>query len=421
MNIERDTTTKLIFKGRLEFGSERTFRMALRHWETRVKNYFKTEVLLKADEVFNTESYTLDVPQQVIMSTEKHWRSTTDLLKEIAQYALAGNVGAWWVNSGHVLGQYTIEPQNDRSAVAEFIRGRELTQQGALEFAQEALSSAISKFERNALAYERRGYVNYKLKNFKDAQYDFSKSIQINPNNPEPYYGRGMVRMIMNDWEPAIQDFNAALEISLAVQPVHWLARLRKAECLFHCKRFAEAAPELKLFLQKQFPDTHPVFRFRPKAEYLLEKVSISTGSYYIRKEAPEHNINIDNILADDYLMMEYSKSGISSTDFLSITSNYNIPLIEWARFIQTNPSELQLHINDNITFSSKDSERILEIHRVLKQGVNIFGSSNHLVKWLYTDIPALGGKQPQTFLDNTFGLIIIRDELTRIEHGIFS
>lgn len=261
---------KLIFKGRLEFGSERTFNMVLNHWNTRVENYFKADVLLKADEVFNAESYTLDVPQQVLMSTEKHWRSTTALLREIAQYALAGNVGAWWVNSGQVLAQYTIEPQTDKTAVAEFIRGRELVQQGGMEMASEALSNAIAKFERNALAYERRGYVNYKLKNFKDALYDFTKSINVNPNNPEPYYGRGKVKMIMNDWESAIGDFDAAIKGSLAVQPLHWLARLRKAECLFHAKRFAEAIPELKLFLQKQFPETHPAFRFRPKAEYLM-------------------------------------------------------------------------------------------------------------------------------------------------------
>lgn len=261
---------KLIFRGRLEFGSERTFNMVLNHWNTRVDSYFKSDVLLKAEEVFHPESYSLDVPQQVVMSTEKHWRSTTALLKEIAQYALAGNVGAWWVNSGQVLAQYTIEPQSDKTAVSEFIRGRELVQQGGMEMASEALSNAISKFERNALAYERRGYVNYKLKNFKDALYDFSKSITINPSNPEPYYGRGKVKMIMNDFETAVQDFDAAIKGSLAVQPMHWLARLRKAECLFHAKRYAEAIPELKLFLQKQFAESHPAFRFRPKAEYLL-------------------------------------------------------------------------------------------------------------------------------------------------------
>ncbi len=96
--------------------------------------------------------------------------------------------------------------------------------------ASEALSKAIEKYERHALAYERRGYVNYKLKNFNDALHDFSKSIRINPNNPEPYYGSGKVKMLKNDWDGAIQDFDQAIKRSLALQPLHWLARLKKGE-----------------------------------------------------------------------------------------------------------------------------------------------------------------------------------------------
>lgn len=261
---------KLIFKGRLEFGSERTFNMVINHWNTRIENYFKADILLKAEQVFNMDDYALTVPQQVVMSTEKHWRSTTALLQEIAQFALAGKVGAWWVQNGQILAEYNIEPKSDKTAVTEFIRGRDLAQQGGMEMASEALSNAISKFERNALAYERRGYVNYKLKNFNDALYDFSKSIDINPVNPEPHYGRGKIRMLKNDWENAVTDFDNAIKLSLAVQPIHWLARLRKGDCLYHSKRYAEAIPELKFFMQKKFVDTDPNFRFRPKAEFLL-------------------------------------------------------------------------------------------------------------------------------------------------------
>lgn len=261
---------KLIFKGRLEFGSERTFNMVLNHWNTRIENYFKTDILFKAEQVFNADDHALSVPQQVLMSTEKHWRSTTALLQEVAQYALAGKVGAWWVQNGQILAEYNIEPKSDKTAVTEFLRGRDLALQGGMEQASQALTNAIEKFERHALAYERRGYVNYKLKNFNDAFYDFSKSININQNNAEPFYGRGKVRMLKNEWENAVQDFDQAIKLSLAVQPIHWLSRLRKGDSLFHAKRFEEAAKELKFFLQKSFSETDPNFRFRSKAEFLL-------------------------------------------------------------------------------------------------------------------------------------------------------
>jgi tetratricopeptide (TPR) repeat protein len=244
--------------------------MVLKHWNTRVENYFKADVLFKAEQVFTEEDYALTVPQQTLMSTEKRWRSTTALLYEVAQFALAGNVGAWWVQNGKVLDQHLIEPKSDKAAVAEFLRGRELVQQGGMEQASEALTNAIEKYARHALAYERRGYVNYKLKNYNDALYDFSKSIAIYAHNPEPFYGRGKVYMLKNEWDSAIQDFQNAIDRSLAVQPIYWLARLRKGDCLYHAKRYAEAIPELKLYLQRGFSENDPNLRFRPKAEFLL-------------------------------------------------------------------------------------------------------------------------------------------------------
>jgi lipoprotein NlpI len=183
---------------------------------------------------------------------------------------LAGKVGAWWVQNGRILAEYNIEPKSDKTAVTEFIRGRELAQQGGMELASEALTNAIQKYERHALAYERRGYVNYKLRNYNDALYDFSKSIAINPNNPEPFYGRGKVRMLKNEWDAAVQDFDLAIKLSLAVQPIHWLSRLRKGDSLYHSRRCEEGAKELRFFMQKSFSENDPNQRYRAKAEYLL-------------------------------------------------------------------------------------------------------------------------------------------------------
>lgn len=270
MNIIAQQPLKLVFRGRLDFGNQRTYDLVVKHWQTRLENYFRTEILFKAEQIFVPEELAINVPQQTLMSTEKHWRNTTSLLKEVAQYALAGNVGAWWVQNGQVLAECQIEPKSDKVAVSEYLRGRELVQQGGMEEASIALSNAIEKYERHAAAFERRGYVNYKLKNFNDAHYDFSKSIAINPIAPEPFYGRGKVHMIKNEWDAAAADFDQAIKKSLAVQPMHWLARLRKGDSLYHAKRYAEAVPELKFFLQRKFQENDPNVRFKSKAEFLL-------------------------------------------------------------------------------------------------------------------------------------------------------
>lgn len=264
---------KLIFKGRLEFGTQRTFDMVMRHWLTRIESYFKADILFKPEQVFLEEDFSLTVPQQTIMSTEKNWRSTTALLQEVSQFAVAGNVQAWCLDNGRLLASLNIEPDSDKVAVLEYRRGCDLVgKTGKEQEATEALSRAIEKYERHALAYERRGYVNYKLKNFNDALHDFSKSIRFNPNNPEPYYGCGKVKMLKNDWEGSALDFDQAVKRSLALQPLHWLARLKKGESLFHAKKYAEAAAELRLYLKRQFAEDDPNFVRRRRASYFLGK-----------------------------------------------------------------------------------------------------------------------------------------------------
>ncbi len=285
---------KLIFKGRLEFGNQRTYDVASRHWLTRLETCYKADILFKPEQVFIPEEFALVVPQQTLMNSEKHWRSTTALLDEVAQFAVAGHIRAWGVDNGRLLFDLTIEPASDKVAVAEYLRGRELVQQkGMEEEATVALSRAIEKFERHALAYERRGYVNYKLRNFNDALHDFTKSIAINPYNPEPYYGSGKVKTLKNDWEGALADFDQAVKRSLALEPLHWLARLRKGECLFRTKRFAEAAQEMRLFLQRNFNEDDPNYVRRRRATWFLGKALLELNDARAALDAFDKTLEI--------------------------------------------------------------------------------------------------------------------------------
>jgi tetratricopeptide (TPR) repeat protein len=271
---------KMIFKGRLEFGNTRTYEMVTKQWNTRLETYFKSDILFKGEDIFLDEEYALTLPQphSVLYGTEKAWRGTTDMLREIVQFAIVGKLQCWCIYNG-VVTEIILEPKTDKGAILEYWLGCELVQKdGGMEEASAALSRAIDKYQRHALAYERRGYVNYKLGNFKDALYDFSKSIDIYPGNPEPHYGRGKVRMLKNEWEAAAQDFEYTLKRSIALQPLFWLARLKKGECLVHCKKYNEAIPELEQYLKRDFDKENPNFRRRRRAWYLLGKALLGIG-----------------------------------------------------------------------------------------------------------------------------------------------
>ncbi len=55
------------------------------------------------------------------------------------------------------------------------------------------------------------------------------------------------------------------------------------------------------------------------------------------------------------------------------------------------------------------------------KYGIEVFGKQDNFNVWLNTKNIALGGIKPKELLDSSFGIQILKDELTRIEQGILA
>ena len=66
-------------------------------------------------------------------------------------------------------------------------------------------------------------------------------------------------------------------------------------------------------------------------------------------------------------------------------------------------------------------SEKILEIVLIYKKGIDVFGNAEKFNSWLETENLALGKNKPKSFLDSSFGINLLKDELTRIEYGILA
>ena len=311
-------TFKTIFSGRLEFGSARSFEQVQKMFLHRLENFYKNDVVLKQEEIFNEEDHTLDIPRLVTQSSEKNWRNTINLLDYISQYAVAGSLSAWVTDSGKVLKHRVIEPQSDKAAVQSFLKGREFIKaQGKENEARKALSRAIEKFERHALAYERRGYVNYVLRNYKDAIYDFSKSIDINPNHGDAYLGRALVRIAQDQLRDALPDLEKAIKKSIPLQPNYWKARRIKGECHLQLEEYDEAIFELKLFTKRQFSSDNPNFGMRKRGFSQYGQALLAKGEYDNAIKAFDQAIDLqeeneENIDIEPYLFrgIALQKSG---------------------------------------------------------------------------------------------------------------
>ena len=75
----------------------------------------------------------------------------------------------------------------------------------------------------------------------------------------------------------------------------------------------------------------------------------------------------------------------------------------------------------DNDLLGLYPSEQMIEIAEVIAQATNIFGDMDTALEWLNTPILGLNGQKPVSFLDNTFGIRLVRQALGRLEHGIYA
>ena len=55
------------------------------------------------------------------------------------------------------------------------------------------------------------------------------------------------------------------------------------------------------------------------------------------------------------------------------------------------------------------------------KKGAEVFGNEPKFDLWLNTENLALGNIKPKSLFDSTFGINLLIDELTRIEHGVLA
>ena len=197
------------------------------------------------------------------------------------RFAIAGNMTAWMTENGKILKHGIVEPKSDRSAVQAYLKGRELIEKkGKEDEAIKSLTKAIEKYDRHAQAYERRGYINYQLKNYDDAIYDFTKSIDFSPSNPEPYLGRGIVHKLNKSYDDAIKDFDLCIKTSIPLQPIYWHARRFKAACHLAQKDYEGSLPDLKFFCNRVFKNNDPNANYKRAMWFDYGKALLEVKQY---------------------------------------------------------------------------------------------------------------------------------------------
>ena len=121
------------------------------------------------------------------------------------------------------------------------------------------------------------------------------------------------------------------------------------------------------------------------------------------------------------FRMMEVVKQGITFKSFEGITKKFPFTMQHWADFLHISGKTLSRYQKENKIFEAPQSERILQIELLYARGTEVFGSKDYFISWLQTENIVLGKKKPQDLLDSSFGISLLMDELTRIEHGVLA
>lgn len=248
---------KSIFQGKIEFDNPRSYSKGLKMFRHRVDNYHKSiELIFEEEQLFNEELMTIEIPRTVINVTEKAWKTTVSLLTYTAQFAISGNIGAWMIEEGKLMHFAWIEPKSDKAVVKNYQQGKKLSNvEGKEKEAMDLLTGAIEGYDKHSQAYERRGYLNYILKNYHDAERDFTKAIQWDETNAAAFLGRARLKMKKKNYQEALEDLEIAIKYSLALQDIHWHARRLKADCLIHLEEYKKAEFELRFFNKREFDE----------------------------------------------------------------------------------------------------------------------------------------------------------------------
>ena len=123
----------------------------------------------------------------------------------------------------------------------------------------------------------------------------------------------------------------------------------------------------------------------------------------------------------DVFMLIGTVREGIKYGLFQHIADRSPFSTTEWSNFLHLSERTFQRYKKDRRTFDPLHSEKILEITLVYNKGVEVFGDQANFDAWLSAKNVALGGIKPKELLDSSFGIGLLKDELTRIEHGVLA
>lgn len=107
--------------------------------------------------------------------------------------------------------------------------------------------------------------------------------------------------------------------------------------------------------------------------------------------------------------------------EFAKIADKVSFTQKEWSDILHISERTLQRYSRDNGNFNFSVADRILQIDKVIKRGIEVFGSLDKFISWLRSKPYILEGRLSLQSLASIDGINMVLTQLGRIEHGLFA
>jgi len=299
--------SKVIVQGRLDFGNANTYDKALKLYIQRKDVYYKNEVVFnKPEECFDDEKMIFFVKRFNNLVSDKYWRNTVHLLKNLAEYSLTGRVEMWMMADGKVTKHELIKPSSDKSIVSAFNKANDIVNaSGDMDKAMKILEGIIEKYPEHAMAHALIGRIAARQGKKKLALECFDRAISLDEYLSEAYLWKGKMYIQEENYVKALPELEKLTTYAIAHQNIHWIGRRLKGKCYFHLDNYERAIFEWKLFAAKAFEKGN-------SNHYWKRAVTFSLGKAHMQlNQNAEAILSFNNALELDALFDNVSEEEI--------------------------------------------------------------------------------------------------------------
>ncbi len=119
-----------------------------------------------------------------------------------------------------------------------------------------------------------------------------------------------------------------------------------------------------------------------------------------------------------DYITL--SRKGLSFRQFKEILDFTNISLKQIGSMVSLSDRQLARYTDEKI-LKTDISAHLIQIAELYQFGYEVFEDKDKFQKWMNSEIRGLGLQKPIELLDTPFGIQDVKNELGRLEHGVYS